>query len=124
MKERQYVKNGHVIRKRVHSDLVRTLALNASSGALYSGSLDKTAKIWDVKDMRPTRTMADSGVGSIWAVAVTHDDRYLLTGDNAKNVKKWDVQTGDCISNKNCFPTEKEELPNDAFRGYECFQKK
>jgi len=97
MKERQYVNNGHVIRKRVHSDLVRTLALNAGSGALYSGSLDKTAKIWDVKDMRPTRTMADSGVGSIWAVAVTHDNRYLLTGDNAKNVKKWDVQTGDCI---------------------------
>ncbi len=73
-----------------HSAAVSSVALDVRALRLASGSLDGTARAWDLQ------TMAFLGVmrghrGAVTAVAFHPNSQHLVTGDSTGEIKVWDV---------------------------------
>lgn len=70
-----------------HVDAISSLACNEERGVLYSGSWDKTVKVWRMRDWRCVESFVahDDAVSSI-AVAA---DGLLFTGSADSTVKVW-----------------------------------
>ncbi len=76
-----------------HTDEVNDLAYALNNRYLISGSSDKTAIIWDVKNGKVVHTL----VGHTWKVtqvAFSNDSRFAITGSTDGTIKIWDVETG------------------------------
>eukprot|EP01018_Ginkgo_biloba_P002868 Gb_33498 [translate_table: standard] len=70
-----------------HVDVVSSLAYNVSDDLLYSGSWDKTVKVWRMSDFKCLETVkAHNDV--VNAVAVGNDG-LLFTGSDDSTVKVW-----------------------------------
>jgi TIR domain/WD domain, G-beta repeat len=76
-----------------HANWVWALAFSPDGGSALSGSLDHTAKLWDVATGREIRTFAGHA-GMVFSVAVSSDGRTALSGSDDKTLKLWDVATG------------------------------
>lgn len=76
-----------------HTDEVNSLAYSLNQRYLISGSSDKTAIIWDVKNGKIVHTLK----GHTWKVtqvAFSSDSRFAATGSTDGTIKLWEVETG------------------------------
>jgi len=60
---------------------------------IFSGSLDNTIKIWDLKNGTEIRTLEGHSKG-ILHFDVTKDDKFLVSGAIDLTLKKWDIFSG------------------------------
>ena len=75
-----------------HSEFVRAVA--GSGGKLYTGSNDRTIRVWDLESFQCVGMMAGHSLAVI-ALAVAND--RLFSGGYDLTVKVWDVNTQLCI---------------------------
>ncbi|KAK5580648.1 hypothetical protein RB653_000670 [Dictyostelium firmibasis] len=83
-----------------HTKEVTTLATNCKR-YLVSGSKDCTVKVWivDIDGDQPTtlyRTLKGH-TNIVQEVAITDDDKYVISGSWDGNVCIWDIESGQCI---------------------------
>jgi WD40 repeat protein/serine/threonine protein kinase len=76
-----------------HTDSVDGLAFSPDGRFALSGSLDNTARLWDVETGREIHTLTGH-TGWIRNVAYSPDGNYLLTGSTDNTARLWDAQTG------------------------------
>ncbi|KAI8611923.1 WD40-repeat-containing domain protein [Chytriomyces sp. MP71] len=74
-----------------HSDTVCALDVDEVTGALVSGSWDKTAKVWI--DWQCVTTL-QGHEQAVWAVLFRGD--YVITASADKTIKVWDWKTNQC----------------------------
>ncbi len=72
-----------------HTDSVTSLAWSGDGRTLISGSLDKTAIIWEPHLKRARHTLKHSG--AVYAVAVTHDGQRFATGGFDTIIRYWNI---------------------------------
>jgi WD40 repeat protein len=75
-------------RNHAHTDAVSCLSLDPAAGLLYSGSWDRTVKVWRVADSRCLETLP-AHADAVNAVAAAGFDALLLTGSADGTVKVW-----------------------------------
>ncbi|XP_038970272.1 protein JINGUBANG [Phoenix dactylifera] len=71
-----------------HFDAVSCLALDEDAGLLYSGSWDKTLKVWRISDSKCLESI-NAHEDAINAVAAAGFDRLVFTGSADGTVKVW-----------------------------------
>ncbi|KAD7478873.1 hypothetical protein E3N88_02009 [Mikania micrantha] len=83
---KNYVKN--------HTDAVAALALSHDGVFLYSGSRDRTFKVWRTSDFKCLESVCNAHDDSINAIAVSHDG-YVYTGSGDRKIKVWWKSAGE-----------------------------
>ena len=79
-----------------HVDYVRALAFSPNGNLLASGSVDKTAKLWDMSTSKCVRTL--KGHASwVRGVALIPNGKLLASGSRDETIKLWDMSTGKCV---------------------------
>jgi len=76
-----------------HTDEVDGLAFSPDGRFALSGSLDNTARLWDVETGQVIHTLTGHTAG-IRNVAYSPDGNYLLTGSGDNTARLWDAETG------------------------------
>jgi len=76
-----------------HTDSVDGLAFSPDGRFALSGSLDNTARLWDIETGQEIHILTGHTAG-IRNVAYSPDGKYLLTGSADKTARLWDAQTG------------------------------
>jgi WD40 repeat protein len=76
-----------------HEDWVRGVAIDEDGNLLVSGSLDNTARIWDLRSGRLLHIL-DGHDDWIYDVAFSPDGRTVATASNDMSVRLWNVATG------------------------------
>ena len=76
-----------------HTDSVDDLAFSPDGRFALSGSLDNTARLWNVETGQELYTLIGH-TGGIRSVAYSPDGNYLLTGSTDNTARLWDAQTG------------------------------
>jgi len=71
---------------------VTSLALCKSDDCIFSGSKDKTIKMWNVKNASLICTYDEHG-GSITCLEVSENDQYLISGSEDATVKIFQIKT-------------------------------
>src|SRR5262249_19606414 len=61
---------------------------------LASGSMDGTARLWDVEKGSELRNINGGHVGPVTALALSPDGQRLATAAGDKTIDVWDVSTG------------------------------
>jgi WD40 repeat protein/transcriptional regulator with XRE-family HTH domain len=85
---------GYPIRQFVgHTDLVNDVAFSPDGKQVLTGSLDKTARLWDAATGALIRTFAGHTRG-VRAVAFSPDGKYVLTGSGDSTMRLWDTASG------------------------------
>ena len=73
-----------------HGDIVRCLAFSPDGSMLASGSLDRTVKIWDVKDGSIKQSI--SHYDRVESIAFSPDGKYLVAGSYYGYIRTWNVK--------------------------------
>ena len=83
-------------RWKAHEHIVNCLAVTRDRRFLVSGSRDKTAKVWDMRnDFAPVAVCKiENGVQ---CVDVTPDNQHCVVGDEGGTVSVWALETGRCV---------------------------
>ena len=78
-----------------HTAAVQCMAFSPDGRTLATGSLDETARLWDVNTAQPIHTLRGHTAG-VTSVAFSPDGRTLATGSDGEptTVRLWDVDTG------------------------------
>ena len=85
---------GRVLRRlKGHSDAVRSVAISADSKYVVTGSNDKTARIWDLKDGKERSVLKGHSKG-VTAVAISSDSQYVVTASEDKTARVWNLKNG------------------------------
>jgi WD40 repeat protein len=84
-------------RLRGHTALVASLAFNADSTRLASGSTDKTARIWDLATGQPIAVLRGHD-DQVTNVAFSPDGRRLVTRELGEKIRIWDSGDKDSLS--------------------------
>ena len=84
-----------------HGRTVACAAFSPQGNLLATGSMDGTARIWDVMNPQCVATL-NVTTGAVWSVAFTPDGKYLMTGCN-EQVQLWDTDSWQARTN---FPGE------------------
>ncbi|KAF5779722.1 putative [Myosin heavy-chain] kinase transcription factor WD40-like family [Helianthus annuus] len=76
-----------------HVDAVSTLALSKDGSLVYSGSWDRTFKVWRTSDYKCLESVWNAHDDAINAVVVSHDCVY--TGSADRKIKVWRRDSGE-----------------------------
>lgn len=76
-----------------HELAVVSVAISADSNFIVTGSKDKSAKLWDVRNGREVRSFLGHE-HTITALDLSHDGKYLITGSYDKTTRLWEIETG------------------------------
>lgn len=71
-----------------HSGAIRAIAITRVGDLLASASLDRTVKLWSTSDYRLLKTINEPGISSL---AITPDDRMLISGTDTRAMKLWSL---------------------------------
>lgn len=77
-----------------HVDSVAALAVSRDGSLLYSGSWDRTFKVWRTSDFKCLESVWNAHDDAINAIVVS-DDGYIYTGSADRKIKVWRRDTGD-----------------------------
>ena len=89
--------NGEVIPQLGHSKDVTSVAFSPDGARVLTGSIDKTAKLWDAGTGKLLRTFTGHTSG-VWSVAFSPDGGRVLTGSGDHTAKLWDAGTGELLT--------------------------
>ena len=76
-----------------HEDAVTSLALSADGKRLFSGSHDKTIKVWDLEAGKETLTLRGH-TDAVSSLALSADGKRLFSGSCDQTIKVWDLEAG------------------------------
>jgi len=76
-----------------HTGFVEALGVSGDGRTLITGSMDKTARVWDLPRGRLLRVLAGH-TEPVWSVALSEDGRRGLTGSLDGTARFWDVSAG------------------------------
>ncbi|HLY29117.1 MAG TPA: protein kinase, partial [Aggregatilineales bacterium] len=79
-----------------HTDVVNDVAFSPDGKTLLTGSIDKTARLWDVQTGKEIRQFVGPDA-EVWSVAFSPDGKTILTSGPDKTARLWDAQTGQQI---------------------------
>lgn len=79
-----------------HSDFVRSVLVSPDGQTLFSGSDDKTIKIWELSTGKLIRTLSGH-THYIYALAISPDGKTLFSTGADNNIKIWELSTGKVI---------------------------
>jgi WD40 repeat protein/predicted Ser/Thr protein kinase len=88
---RQY--HGELLTLEGHADDLTSVAFSRNGRWLATGSLDKTARIWDARDGRELH-VCRAHTGAVTAVGFSPDSSRLATAGRDRLVILWDPETG------------------------------
>jgi WD40 repeat protein/serine/threonine protein kinase len=78
---------------RGHLDVVKSVAFSPDGQRIVTGSLDNTAKVWDVANGRELLTLKGHSLG-IRSVAFSPDGQRIVTGSEDNTAKVWEAASG------------------------------
>lgn len=81
-----------------HQDDITCLEWHPNGLFLFTGSEDRTCRMWDVLSGAPTRLYLPVHLASVTSLAVSPTGRLLASGDAAGDVRVWDLNTGSLVS--------------------------
>jgi len=88
-----------------HTDVVRTICLDAEEKFSFSGGDDNKIIMWNMRNYEKMKTF-DGHTGAVYCVTVLRDG-FLLSGGGDKVLKKWNIESGRCVgtmkTDGNCF---------------------
>ena len=73
-----------------HDGLINAFVLSSDCKTLYSGSADRTIRIWNLTTGQLEQTL-NGHTDSVLALAITPGGRFLLSGSADKTIKIWDL---------------------------------
>jgi WD40 repeat protein len=73
-----------------HGKDVTAVAFTADGRTLLTGSLDRTAKLWDVAQRKEKSTLPGTSVG-ILAIAPSPDGKHVVAGGENRIVYLWKI---------------------------------
>lgn len=76
-----------------HSSYVNYLVISPDGQTLFSGSADKTIKVWDIATGKEVRTLTGHA-SSVNYLLISSDGQTLFSASADKTIKIWDVATG------------------------------
>jgi WD40 repeat protein/transcriptional regulator with XRE-family HTH domain len=77
----------------VHTRTINSVAFSPNGKILASGSVDRTAQLWDVATRRPIGSPIVTYTGVVNSVAFSPHGRILATGSADDEIRLWDVAT-------------------------------
>ena len=86
---------------RGHDGPVNAVAISPDNRWVVTGSLDKTARLWDLsaKDPAANPVVLRGHEGAVTAVAISPDNRWVVTGSLDKTARLWDLSAKDPAAN-------------------------
>mmetsp|Transcript_6563 Transcript_6563/g.11508 ORF Transcript_6563/g.11508 Transcript_6563/m.11508 type:complete len:654 (+) Transcript_6563:987-2948(+) len=75
-----------------HVKAISCLAVNRAGTEVVSGSLDRTAKVWNLAEKSCTSTLG-LHTGGVNGVAFCCEDKVVVTIDSGKSLVLWDIST-------------------------------
>ncbi|KAK9840975.1 hypothetical protein WJX81_003475 [Elliptochloris bilobata] len=82
-----------------HSAGVNSVAIDVAGRVAATCSADGTGRLWDLATCQCTHVLAGhggSGLGVVWAIALTPDGRHAVTASEDFTARVWSVATGAC----------------------------
>ncbi len=76
-----------------HTNTIPSVAFSPDSNYVATGSLDKTARLWDVKTGKMMHEFTGH-TNTVWSVAFSPDSKHVLMGSGDNAVRLCDVKTG------------------------------
>jgi len=103
--------SAHVHAYEGHTDDVQSVAFSADGQLAFSGSADKTLRLWKLENGECVRIF-QGHTEMVWSVALSADSRYALSGSADKSMRLWDVGSGECLR---MFEGHAEEVTSVSF---------
>ncbi len=97
--------------QRGHNAAIKAVTYSKDGKYLFTGSRDKTIKLWEIATGRELRSFYGHG-STINDLAVSPDGRHILSSSADKTAKLWDIKTGDLLQT---FVGHKELLTSVSF---------
>ena len=88
-----------------HAGSVRSLSFSPDSTKLLTGSLDRTARVWDARTGQPV-TPPLPHTGEVRAAVFNPQGTSVLTGGKDKTARLWDAATGQPLCPPLAHPTD------------------
>ncbi|KAG2338121.1 WD40 repeat-like protein [Suillus weaverae] len=79
---------------RGHGKWISSISYFPDGQRMISGSDDKTARQWDLKAGKEIEEVRGVCEGMVYAVAVSRDGRWVVTGEGNGELKGYEVETG------------------------------
>eukprot|EP00658_Telonema_sp_P-2_P002750 TRINITY_DN11023_c0_g1_i1.p2 TRINITY_DN11023_c0_g1~~TRINITY_DN11023_c0_g1_i1.p2 ORF type:complete len:137 (-),score=17.50 TRINITY_DN11023_c0_g1_i1:192-602(-) len=79
-----------------HLDAVSTMTISGDGERLFSGSGDRSFKVFDLGPFECRRSKADAHAEGLTSMVVMEND-FVFTGGRDGRIKVWDAQTLRCL---------------------------